>query len=115
MKVPRYFHTATNIGLNVVLITGGRDGAGNPHRLAELFDPLQKSFALTTHAMTERRSNGSAALLAAGPLAGQVLIVGGQPFFDDAELYEPVQQSFTAVPPQHGQFGSICQTTTPLP
>src|SRR6266404_4361710 len=33
--------------------------------------------------------------------------------FDDAELYDPAQQSFAAVPPQHGQFGSFCQTTTP--
>jgi hypothetical protein len=115
MQVPRYFHTATNIGLNVVLITGGIDSAGNTHRAAELFNPLQGSFALTTHAMTERRSHGSAALLAAGPLAGQVLIVGGSTLFNDAELYDPVQQSFAAVPPQQGQFGSFCQTATPLP
>ena len=115
MRVPRYFHTATNIGLNVVLITGGVDSSGNTHRLAELFDPLQKSFALTTHAMTEQRSHGSAALLAAGPLAGQVLVVGGNTLFDDAELFDPAQQSFAAVPPQHGQFGSFCQTATPLP
>jgi hypothetical protein len=114
MKVERYFHTATNIGLNVVLITGGVDSNGNRHILAELFDPLQKSFTLTRHPMTERRTNHSVVPLMSGPLAGQALIVGGA-VADDAELYFATQDSFVSVSPLHGEFGSLCQTATLLP
>jgi hypothetical protein len=115
MNVARYLHTATNIGLNVVLITGGIDSNGTRHIVAELFDPLQKSFALTTHRMTEARTHHSAVPLMSGPLAGQALIVGGAAAVADAELYFATQDSFVSVPPPHGEFGSLCQTATLLP
>jgi len=115
MRVARFEHTATNIGLNVVLITGGLDSSGNRHVIAELFNPVQRSFATTAHPMTKPRANHSAVLLTSGPFAGQVLVVGGAAAVADAELYDPTQESFMAVPPLQGEFGTFCQTATLLP
>jgi hypothetical protein len=120
MELGRREHTATNMGLNVVLITGGFDGIDAmtnqraPTNTAENFDPVNKSFSGLTSRMTRPRTSHTATLITAGPLTGQALLYGGTNM-PTAELYDPTVGAFTDVPVPNGERGCIGHTATLLP
>jgi hypothetical protein len=126
MTIGRYAQTATLLPNGKVLMTGGFSsdsdcpGAGITPALttAELYDPLNGSFA-ATGSMAEDRGGHTATLLT----SGKVLIVGGgkvggdePPFFGDgsvtAEVYDPATGAFTST----GNMGTgrVGQTATLL-
>jgi Galactose oxidase, central domain len=83
----------SNTGPNAgkVLIVGGNTASGD--LVAELYDPGIGTFT-DTGSTTIVRSGHTATLLTAGPLAGQVLIAGGNDSAS-AELYNPATGMFT--------------------
>ncbi|HSU90191.1 MAG TPA: kelch repeat-containing protein [Sporolactobacillaceae bacterium] len=107
MTIARAEHSATLIsGCNCpadgqVLISGGTLFSQGPTiRNAELYDPATGKFT-ATGAMKATRAMHTATLLTSGPLAGNVLIVGG--ISDEsagntasAELYDPATGQFTS-------------------
>ena len=107
MATARADHSATLIsGCNCpadgqVLIAGGMLYSQGPTiRNAELYDPATGKFT-PTGSMKATRAMHTATLLASGPLAGNVLIVGG--ISDEsngdvasAELYDPTTGQFTS-------------------
>ncbi|HXZ88667.1 MAG TPA: hypothetical protein VEF07_08855 [Candidatus Binataceae bacterium] len=111
MTMPRAFQTATYLDPAVVsgpeagwvLITGGQtDELGDITAAAELYDPLTRTFSATVQTMTHARAGHSATLMRSGPLAGKVLIIGGEALGADgfratasAEIYDPNSGSFT--------------------
>jgi Galactose oxidase, central domain/Kelch motif len=106
MEVARQDHTATLIegcgcpADGKVLITGGDDQTDTALASAELFDPTTGTFTPTGNMTTPRESH-TATLLTTGPLAGEVLVVGGYNAGHtstqaSAELYDPVTGVFTA-------------------
>jgi hypothetical protein len=107
MTIARAEHSATLIsGCNCpadgqVLIAGGVLFSQGPTiRNAELYDPVTGKFT-ATGAMKATRAMHTATLLASGPLAGNVLIVGGisdESLGDaaSAELYDPSTGQFTS-------------------
>lgn len=111
MTTPRAFQTATYLDPAVVsgseagsvLITGGQsDAVGDITAAAELYDPLTRSFNPTVQPMTHPRAGHSATLMRSGPLAGKVLIIGGEALGADgfratasAEIYDPNSGTFT--------------------
>lgn len=97
---PRCCHTATLLPSGSVLIAGGIDGSGTVLNIAELYNPVTGTFS-ATGSMTAARKGHTATLLTTGPLAGQVLIVGGaapETFapLASAELYDPITGVFTS-------------------
>ncbi len=88
----------SNTGPNAgkVLIVGGNTASGD--LVAELYDPGTGTFT-DTGSTTIVRSEHTATLLTAGPLAGQVLIAGGSDAGGNAsasaELYNPATGLFT--------------------
>jgi hypothetical protein len=120
MKLVRTQHTATNMGLNVVLLTGGLDGT-DPMTgqrvvaiVAENFDPTNRMFSAVSNAMTRPRRAHTATLIKAGSLTGQVLLYGGTGS-PTAELFDPTLQSFSDVPVPNGERGCLGHTATLLP
>ncbi len=103
MSVPRQLHTATMLENGQVLIAGGftynfETDFGTGTDTAELYDPLTGVFSLTG-TMVSPRYQHTATLLTEGPLAGEVLLAGGESFLEpiaSAELYNPNTNSFTA-------------------
>ncbi len=104
LNVARQNHTATLLPDGTVLITGGE--TGNSDNLvdlnsAELYDPANGTFTLTTGSMTTVRSSHMAALLN----DGTVLIAGGEApsgtvnnaTLSSAETYDPATQLFSAI------------------
>lgn len=88
-----YLQTATLLPSGNVLIAGGNDnGYGDEGAVntAEIYTPSAGSFA-STGSMGDARFGHTATLLASGPNAGDVLIVGGENYADtelqEAELY----------------------------
>ncbi len=112
MTMARAFQTATYLDPAVVsgseagdvLITGGQiDALGEVTAKAELYDPLTATFSPTVQSMTQPRAGHSATLMRSGPLAGKVLLVGGETPQSDgfrattsAEIYDPSTGTFTA-------------------
>lgn len=108
MTAPRYFHTATLLPNDKVLIAGGYSGptlvggcAGGggfyEWNTAELYDRVSGTFTATTGNMTGPRAEQSATLLP----NGKVLIAGGYSdcsptYLKTAELYDPSTGIFTA-------------------
>ncbi len=106
MASPRIGHTATWLDPNVVpalggdvLITGGTtDRNGTITAAAEIYDPATGKFT-SAGAMNDPRTSHTATLLTEGPLAGQVLIVGGLTTGATpdatAELFDPASGTFS--------------------
>ena len=76
-----------------VLIAGGLADDAGPLASTELYDPATDSFA-TGPGMTIDRDDHTATWIAAGPLAGAILIVGG----NTTDLYNPLSNKFLAGP-----------------
>lgn len=111
MTMPRAFQTATYLDPAVVsgpeagfvLITGGQtDELGDITAAAELYDPLTQTFSPTVQPMIHPRAGHSATLMRSGPLAGKVLIIGGEALgangfqaTNSAEIYDPSTGTFT--------------------
>ncbi len=102
MTVGRAGHTATLVSGGKVLVAGGAASLGGAATsTAELFDPATATFSATTGAMSNGRSLHTATLLN----NSQVLMAGGDAFFNNgaqaqslsaAELFDPVTGSFTS-------------------
>jgi hypothetical protein len=105
----RFWHTATMLNDGTVLIVGGQVN-NNPlptlATTAELFNPGTGAFANTANAPLLARSGGHTATLLAD---GTVLIAGGVNsngvVSSEAEIYNPANQTFTAVGPMgHARY-----------
>src|SRR5438046_7802842 len=87
LVVPRIGHAATALSDGRVLITGGRDNAGNIVAVSEIFDPeTQTSTASAT--LTTARVDHTATRLA----DGRVLVAGGTGDIgplSSAEIFDP--------------------------
>ena len=103
MGTGRVLHTATLLSSGKVLVAGGYDSTGlRPTATAELFDPASGTFTPVSSINLARYAH-TATLLG----SGKVLLTGGfysQPnggtsFTDTAELFDPVSQTFTSLPP----------------
>lgn len=96
----REFFTGTLLPNGKVFLAGGFDNTGNWVASTELFNPATKTFSLSGN-MTSPRGYHSATLITAGPLAGQVLLAGGQDnsgnILKTAEVYNLTTGKFTCV------------------
>jgi len=90
MVTRRYFSAATLLANNTVLITGGAGENGESLDTAELYNPTTDTFSLVGR-MTMARHGHTATLLR----NGKVLIAGGSGN-TGAEIYDPIQNTFTA-------------------
>ena len=93
MAVARSGHTATLLNNGKVLIAGGTPDDTR----CELYDPVSGTFTFTKGHMTYQRSFHTATLLSSDPNA-KVLIAGGTSG-PNAELYDPVTDTFGATNP----------------
>lgn len=92
--------TATVLPDGRVLVLGGLGGPADDRIVrssAEIFDPTTGASTLLTESMTQPRINHGAWLMGQGPLAGSVLVVGGDAP-PTAEVYDPVAGTFAALP-----------------
>ncbi len=112
----RTFHTATDLLDSRVLITGGVDQGGNTLASTEVYDPVTRTFTPASN-MNDPRKGHTATLFTSGPLAGQVLIVGGLDasgnYLASADLYDPNSNAFTAT--NRSLFVHAFHTATLLP
>src|SRR6516162_4119343 len=72
LAVPRTGHAAIALSDGRVMITGGRDAAGNLVNVSEIFDPATKT-STASATLTTARADHTATLLA----DGRVLVAGG--------------------------------------
>ena len=102
LNVPRYDHVATTLVDGRILVTGGFNALGALNS-AEIYDPIQNTWTLTTAAggtnMTTARVYHTATLLP----NGTVLIAGGYNGtglapLNTAEIFNPSTNTFTALP-----------------
>jgi hypothetical protein len=99
LLTPVQFHTATLLPNGEVLIAGGRDDleSFNSVAIAELYDPVARTFA-ATGSLALAREQHTATLLP----NGQVLVAAGgdvsagEQLLSSAELYNPATGTFTA-------------------
>ena len=95
MKSKRREAAATMLPNGKVLIVGGYGGFGGFQTSTELYNSARNTFAASTPVMSAQRQTATATLLP----SGQVLIAGGNGGIDannDAELYDPATNTFTA-------------------
>ena len=89
-------------GSRALLVTGGLDIAGVPLSSAEIYFPLERSFAIVGSQMNAARGAHTATNLADDG-SGKVAIVGGRGAaglpLDSVEIYEPQLGMFTSKPP----------------
>ncbi|MEW6129429.1 MAG: kelch repeat-containing protein [Acidobacteriota bacterium] len=98
MHAKRLAHKATLLQNGKVLITGGQGEDLPNHDTTEIYDPMTGVFTLAAK-MHEKRADHTATLLA----DGRVLVTGGSDarhatiqVSDTAEIYDPVNNQFTA-------------------
>jgi hypothetical protein len=95
------FRVATPLPNGQVLIAGGVNDGGNVIRNAEIYDPGSQTFTpLPGNPGTELTTPRFGAVAAPLP-DGKVLIAGGSDgssFLQSAELFNPVTETFTALP-----------------
>src|SRR5947208_123187 len=87
LVVPRTAHVATALSDGRVLITGGRDSAGNLVALSEIFDP-ETQISIASATLTTARVDHTATVLA----DGRVLVAGGTGDsgpLTSAEIFDP--------------------------
>ena len=78
MTTPRGGHRAILLPDGKVLVAGGQTAYCTATATAELYDPVTGTWA-GTGSMNDPRSNSLAAVITEGPLAGMVLVAGGDP------------------------------------
>jgi hypothetical protein len=92
METAREFHTATLLGIGIVLVAGGENGSFSL-AAAELFNPETRTFAPVGD-MVEARARHTGTLLP----NGDILIAGGRNAFGNTlasvELFSPATMSF---------------------
>src|SRR5437588_340010 len=89
LVVPRTAHAATALTDGRILITGGRDSAGNIVAVSEIFDPATETCSSALLAMAAPRIGHTATLFS----DDSVLFAGGNT--DSMELFTPADQKFT--------------------
>jgi hypothetical protein len=109
MNTPRYFHTSTVLQNGNVLISGGKDTAGDFLSSLELYNPISKTYTQIGN-MTYQRVQHTATLLA----DGTVIFVGGQNGSGGVavnELFNPTNNSVTEVSaiaiPRYGHTANL--------
>ena len=88
LATPRTGHTATALSDGRILITGGRDNAGNLVAAAEIFDPETQTSSASGTLHTARVDHSATVLV-----DGRVLIAGGSNDsgpLSSAEIFDPV-------------------------
>jgi Galactose oxidase, central domain len=98
MQHPRYDHVAIKLQDGRVLFTGGQAADGTLLNDAEIYESLGQTFTLLANTMSVPRLGHAMALLD----NGDVLIVGGVstadgPSIASAEIFEPINQTFSPV------------------
>jgi M6 family metalloprotease-like protein len=68
----RYYATATKLPNGFVVLAGGHDGYGTPHRTTEFFDPVSRSWSNGSSLVT-----GRAAHSATMTGSGRLIVIGG--------------------------------------
>src|SRR5438105_4882481 len=102
LVVPRAAHAATALTDGRILITGGRDSAGNIVAVSEIFDPATDTSTVSA-TLTTPRVDHTATLLP----DGKVLVAGGSDAsgsLSSAEIFDPAKASagFRVVPATMG-------------
>ena len=97
LNTPRCQHTAIVMYDQKVLIAGGEGGGGNVLSNAELYDPMNGTWRISTSTLATARMNHTATLLP----NGQIILMGGYNFsngyLSSTEVYDtPVSASWTA-------------------
>src|SRR5438874_12254951 len=91
LVVPRTAHAATALTDGRILITGGRDSAGNIVAVSEIFDPATNT-STASATLTTPRVDHTATLLP----DGKVLVAGGNHGngpVNSAEIFDPLNSS----------------------
>ena len=107
LRIARYWHTATRLADDRILLVGGSQSDQGFTRDVDLFDPATGQTSPAASLYTPRHAH-TATLLR----DGRVLVVGGYNVsmgnIADAEVYDPVTDTWTVVPPRysHGPFHS---------
>lgn len=96
MNAGRGYHTATLLNDGRVLIAGGVAGASTPTATAEIYDPSNGNWSLTTNSMSAARFTHTATLLS----DGRVLVTGGDGA-GSADLFNPVTGLWSATSSMH--------------
>src|SRR5437899_5793545 len=95
LVVPRTAHAATALTDGRILITGGRDSAGNIVAVSEIFDPATAT-STASATLTTPRVDHTATLLP----DGRVLVAGGNDGngpLNSAEIFDPTSGGFQVV------------------
>src|SRR6266446_9623936 len=95
LVVPRTAHAATALTDGRILITGGRDSAGNIVAVSEIFDPATET-STASATLTTPRVDHTATLLP----DGRVLVAGGtgaSGSLNSAEIFDPASGGFHVV------------------
>lgn len=105
MRVRRHKHDAVLLPDGRVLVTGGSDERDNRgvYTSTEIYDPVTRRFRDGPALQRGRYKHANSARVLPG---GQVLLAGGA---EEAELFDPVKQTFTLVsgaPRMAGQFSA---------
>jgi N-acetylneuraminic acid mutarotase len=114
LAAARMLHSATLLSDGRVLVAGGVNASGSVLAAAEIYDPVTDLWS-AAGTMTVARASHAATLLP----NGQVLVAGGNnfgspaTFYNSAELYDPVANTWTATAamPGLGSNAAVLLTT----